>query len=88
MTNTGMNENRRKHSYSIETTRNRLGKIEVSDGPKGQVYIEGELGCGVDVKLLEGIVLQITGENGVFRIDLTMEELQGVFKVEKITGGK
>lgn len=49
--------------------------ISVSNEPNGEVMFEGELG-GLDrIELIEGILLQITGDNGVIRIDLTEKEL-------------
>ena len=73
-----------KHSFSIEMkSKNHLKKISVSDEFKSEVLFEGELGAGVGVDLIEGIMLQITGENGVFRIDLTEGELRGVLSVTK-----
>ncbi len=85
MANTGLRHAQGRHSFSIEmTSRNHLGKIEVSDGPRGQVCIEGELGGGVSVELIEGIMLQISGENGVFRIDLEEGELGGALSRVKV----
>lgn len=78
-----------EHPFSIEmTSKTHLGKIEVSDGPKGQVLIEGELGREVTVELVEGILLQIIGDNGVFRIDLVEGDLRGVLKHSTSTGLK
>jgi hypothetical protein len=70
-----------EHPFSIELTSNtHLSRIEVSDGQKGQVFIEGKLGGDCSVELIEGIMLQISGENGVFRIDITEGELTGVLR--------
>jgi hypothetical protein len=70
-----------EHPFSIELTSNiHLRRIEVSDGPKGQVFIEGKLGGDVSVELIEGIMLQISGENGVIRIDIVESELRGILK--------
>jgi len=84
MANTGLRDAQGRHSFSIEmASRNHLGRIEVSGGPRDQVYIEGELGGGVSVELIEGILLQISGENGVFRIDLEEGELGGALSKAK-----
>jgi hypothetical protein len=73
-----------EHPFSIEmASKTHLYKIEVSDGPKEQVLIEGKLGRDISVELIEGIMLQITGENGVFRIDLSEGDLKGVIKPMK-----
>ena len=70
-----------EHQFSIEmASKIHLYKLEVTDGPKEQVLIEGELGRNISVELVEGIMLQITGENGVLRIDLSEGDLKGVLK--------
>ncbi len=70
-----------EHPFSIEmASKTHLYKLEVSDGPKDQVLIEGELGRNISVEFVEGIMLQIIGGNGVFRIDLSEGDLKGVLK--------
>ena len=65
-----------KHSFSIEmTSKEHMNRISVSNEPNGYVLFEGELGELIDIQLVEGILLQITGDNGIFRIDLTEKEL-------------
>ncbi len=87
MSKIGVKHARGKHSFSVEMgSKQHLGRIEVSDGPRGQVTIEGDLGEGVTVELVEGIMLQIAGENGVFRIDLEEGELMGALRVKKALG--
>ncbi|MCW4048474.1 MAG: hypothetical protein NWE89_01925 [Candidatus Bathyarchaeota archaeon] len=65
-----------RHSFSIEmTSKSHIDTISVSNEPNGEVMFEGEFGGLVKIEFIEGIILQITGENGVFRIDLTEKEL-------------
>jgi hypothetical protein len=65
-----------RHSFSIEmTSKSHMDMISVSNEPKAEVMFEGELGGLVQIEFIEGIILQITGENGVLRIDLTEKEL-------------
>lgn len=52
-----------------------MNRVSVSNKVNGEVMFEGELGGLVGVQLIEGIVLEITGDNGVIRIDLTEKEL-------------
>ena len=52
-----------------------MNRVSVSNKVKGEVMFEGELGGLVGVQLIEGIVLEITGKNGVIRIDITEKEL-------------
>jgi hypothetical protein len=57
------------------TSKNHIDTISMSNEPKTEVMIEGELGGLIQIEFIEGIILQITGDNGVFRIDLTEKEL-------------
>jgi len=52
-----------------------MNRVSVSNELNGEVVFEGELGELVRVELIEGILLKITGDNGVIRIDLTEKEL-------------
>jgi len=84
MTNIGLKQAQGNHSFSIEmASGHHLRRIEVIDGPRGRVIIEGELGGCVNVELIEGIVLRISGEYGVFRIDLEEGELRGTLRNHK-----
>jgi len=75
-----------RHTFSIEmTSKTFIETISVSNEPKAEVMFEGELGELVQIEFIEGIILQITGENGVFRIDLTEKELShGLSKKESL----
>jgi hypothetical protein len=81
----------KEHPFSVElTSSDHLQRIEVSSGPRGRVLIEGELGGDVSVELIEGIMLQISGEKGVLRIDVEAGDLKGVLGSlsSKIYAGK
>ena len=45
-----------------------MNKISTSD--YAGALIEGDLGENIHIEVVEGILLQVTGENGVFRLDL------------------
>jgi hypothetical protein len=60
-------------------SRDHLSRIAVSDLSREGVLIEGDLGEAVKIELIEGIMLQISGNSGVFRIDLVEGELRGIF---------
>lgn len=55
-----------------------MNLVSVSNDLNGEVVFEGELGGLVRIELIEGILLKITGDNGVIRIDLTEKELSNV----------
>ena len=75
-----------RHSFSIEMiSKDHINRISVSNEPNGEVMFEGELGGLVSIELIEGILLQITGDNGVFRIDLTEKELSHGLSKKKTT---
>ena len=75
-----------RHSFSIEMASKRhIDTISVSKESNAEVMFEGEFGRLVQIEFIEGIILQITGENGVFRIDLTEKELaQGLAKKQSL----
>jgi len=57
----------RRHSFSIEMqSRNSIDNLSINGGST----IEGDLGDNIRFEIIEGIMLQISGENGVFRLDL------------------
>ena len=62
-------------SFSIEIkSKNYLDKISINDANQG-VLIEGEYGELCCLSLLEDKLLEIQGSNGIFRIEVTLEEL-------------
>lgn len=65
-----------RHSFSIEmASKAHMNRVSVSNELNGEVLLEGELGGLVQIELIEGILLKITGDNGVIYIDLTEKEL-------------
>ena len=65
----------RQHSFSIEmASKEHVKKISINNEVFGVVF-EGELGELTNIELVEGLMLQISGINGVFRIDITEKEL-------------
>lgn len=64
-----------KHSFSIEMKSKDNVKISMSSERDGEVIFEGYLGEIIQIELVEGIMLQISGENGIFRLDISEVEL-------------
>ena len=65
-----------RHSFSIEmNSKKHVNKISINSETNDEVLFEGELGKLVRIKLIEGVLLQITGDNGILRIDVTEKEL-------------
>jgi hypothetical protein len=62
--------NARRHSFSVEMpSRNSINILSITGGSTGAL-VEGDLGENISFEIIEGILLQISGENGVFRLDL------------------
>ena len=67
----------KRHSFSIEMpSRNNINNLSINGGST----IEGDLGDSISFEIIEGIMLQISGENGVFRLDLTEGESEALLR--------
>ena len=71
------------HSFSVDMTNAKSVSGLAVNRKKDGVFLEGELGLLMDIELIEGRVLTITGENGTIRIDITKEELKHAFEPKK-----
>jgi hypothetical protein len=70
----------RGHSFSIEMpSRKGIDNLSINGGST----IEGDLGDNIRFEVIEGIILQISGENGVFRLDLHEGESDSLFQSPK-----
>jgi hypothetical protein len=71
------NETKNKEkNFTVELkSRKNLKNINVSNGCKESVLIEGTLGKLERACFVEGVILEIVGQEGVLRIDLEEEEL-------------
>ncbi len=73
-----------EHAFSIELKNKRYVKhIFVSDDAHERVLFEGNLGKLLDMSLVEGDILELTGVNGVLRVSLTREQLRETIKSEE-----
>ena len=65
------------HSFSIEMpSRRGINNLSINGGST----IEGDLGDTISFEIIEGILLQISGENGVFRLDLREGESETILR--------
>lgn len=70
-----------EHVFSVEMKSKRYVKnISISDEAHDRVLFEGNLGKLLDASYVEGDVVELTGVNGVLRINLTYEQLQKIIK--------
>ena len=73
---TKKNKERNEHSFSIEMeSRSDLSHVSLTDGSEG-VLIKGKLGELVEITHPEGLMMEIEGDLGVLRLDLSEKELK------------
>jgi hypothetical protein len=81
-----------EHSFSIEMkTKLFVRRISLSDKENDLVVFEGCLGELRSVSMVEGVMLEILGNNGVLRLDITQQEFEECLdpkKLNKRGGGK
>ena len=66
-----------EHSFSVELrSREYLKNISLSNSGEHKVLIEGFLGELEEIGLVEGVMVEIKGADGVLRIELKEEELK------------
>lgn len=75
----------KEHAFSIELkSKQNLRSVKLGNGENNQVCIEGFLGDLLDLKLVEESMLEVTGANGIFRLDITQAELTRHMKGLKV----
>jgi len=66
-----------ERGFSIEMlSKKHVKTISMSDETHDKVLFEGNLGELEELGMVEEIILEIKGANGILRIDLTEEELR------------
>ncbi len=65
----------KERSFSLELkSRSSLKSVSIPNGASENVLVEGTIGNLIRIGFAEGIVLEIVGEKGVLRIDITEGE--------------
>jgi hypothetical protein len=73
-----------EHSFSIEMdSRDSLSNISLSDKTAEGVLVQGELGDLVDLDLIEDVTLEVKGDKGTLRLDLSREEINRLLRIRK-----
>jgi len=73
-----------KHSFSVEMNSEQcVRRMYFLDKENGQVLFEGFLGDLKNVSLVEDLMLEITGLNGILRIDISKEEMDKFLGAKK-----
>ena len=66
-----------KHAFSLEMkSKDHVNQILLSSKGRNPVLFEGFLGKLRKLSLVEDLMLEIKGKNGVIRIDMTKDELR------------
>jgi hypothetical protein len=66
-----------EHSFSIEMkTEHCVKKMSFLDEENSHVFFEGFLGKLKNIAMVEGVMLEIEGKNGVLKLDITQQEME------------
>ena len=72
-----MGKRTEEHSFSIEMkSEHCVRRMSFLDKENGKVFFEGFLGELENVALVEGLMLEIEGKNGVLKLDITQQEME------------
>jgi hypothetical protein len=73
--------NNSERIFSIELySKEHLKRVIMTNNLHDNIVIEGSIGQLVNVGFVEGIVLEVTGEKGVLRLDLGENEVRECIK--------
>jgi len=66
-----------EHAFSIEMKSEKCVKrMSFLDRENGHVFFEGFLGELKNISIVEGVMLEIEGINGVLKLDITQREME------------
>ena len=72
-----VNKRVEEHSFSVEMkTNGAVKRMSFLDKENGQVFFEGCLGKLTSINMVEGVMLEIEGDNGTLRLDITQKEME------------
>jgi len=67
----------KRHGFSVELDdRERVKRFFILNDSGNRVLFEGFLGELKEISLVEGLMLEVRGSNGILRMDMTEEELR------------
>ena len=73
-----------EHSFSVEmNSEHSVKRMSFLDKENGNVFFEGFLGTLKNAALIEGVMLELEGVNGVLRVDITQKELENCLEQKK-----
>ena len=84
-----MSKRTNKHSFSIEMKSEQyVQRMSFLDKENGKVFFEGSLGELENVVMVEGVMLEIEGRNGVLKLDITQQEMEKCLNPKKVPVGE
>ena len=79
-----MSKKIQEHSLSIEIkVENAVRKMSFQDSEHGYVFFEAFLGELKNVSMIEGVMLEIEGVNGILKLDISQQEIEQSIKPKK-----
>lgn len=70
-------ESVKRHGFSVELDdRERVKRFFILNDSGNRVLFEGFLGELKEISLVEGLMLEVRGSNGIIRMELTEDELR------------
>ena len=80
-----MGKKTEEHSFSIEMKSEYVRRMSFLNKETGTLFFEGFLGELKNVAIVEGVMLEIEGENGVLKLDMTQQEMKKFLSPKKQT---
>jgi hypothetical protein len=79
-----MEEIDKERFFSVElTSKVNLKNVTVRDSSQEDVLVEGTLGKLQHAEFADGVVLEVFGDKGVLRVNLTIDDIKKMEKKEK-----
>ena len=83
-----MGKKSEEHSFSIEMRSEQgVKRMSFLDNENGHIFFEGFLGKLKKINVVENVMLEIEGKNGVLKLDITRKEIEKGLSSDK-TGNK
>ena len=72
-----------ERGFSLElNSKEHMKRFTILEGAGSRVLVEGFLGVLQRITLVEGLMLEVKGSNGVLRMDMTEDELRRILSVK------
>jgi hypothetical protein len=79
-----MGKRAKEHSFSIEMKSERcVRRMSFLNEENGHIFFEGFLGELKNIAMVEGVMLEIEGRNGVLKLDITQQEIEKCLALKK-----